>query len=290
MVRGDGRYAILITEDKADRDRLFDRVANDRFTVRPKMYEASPVVGWPRKHQLWPCVRLGSGEVWLELHSSWNPGTVQKRKRSLYFLRGHSHEALLAEGQSLVFIYQGVGNEVDEWTGKREAPFTEIKSTAISSARMWPVVQKGSVDILSPITDSYFSGYFIQSCQNCVATGVTRCRLRIFFMNGDYATRRKACPECRKPLGTMGDIFRECPACGYKSYAIDLRSYILEYTEKELAYYRKEVFQVRRDQFNAALKAKTAKGLMKVAPGTKCFLCSECEVGKKLGCENYGGK
>ena len=276
-----------ITEDKPDRDRLFHRITTDRFSVRPKMYEATPVVGWPRKHQLWPCVRLGSGDVWLR-NSGWNPGNPSKagRKKALYFLRGHSHEALLTEGQSLVFVYEGVGNEVDEWSGDPAAPFTEVKSTAISSARMWPIVKKGSVDILSPLTDSYFSGYFTQSCQNCVATGVTKCRLRIFFMNGDYAGRRKACPECKKPLGELQDILKECPACGYKSYVIDLRSYILEYTGKELAYYRKEVFQVRRDQFKAAQKASTKKGLMRAAPGTKCFLCDGCEVGKELGCEN----
>lgn len=249
----------------------------------------TPKVGWPRKHQLWPCVLLGAGAQWLE-NRNWKPDNPSSgRRRALNFLRGHSHEALLTEHQSLVFIYKGVGNEVDEWTGDPEAPFTEVKSTVISSARMWPIVQKGSVDILSPFSESFFSGYFEQSCQNAVATGVDRCRLRIFFMNGDYAQRRKKCPECGSILGEMHDIYKLCPKCGYKSYAVDLRSYILIFTKAELDHYDKEVFEVRRDQFHRAQEAKSKTGVRKVAPATKCFLCAECSVGKELGCPKYGG-
>lgn len=279
-----------LIEDKADRDRLFHRLIRERFSVRAKPFEVAPKVGWPRKHQLWPCVRLGAGVTWLDAHrpKGWNPNPGSRR-RALYFLRGHSHEALMAEGQSLVFVYKGVGNEVDEWTGDPEAPFTEIKSTALSSAHMWPIVQKGSADILNPIGETKFHGYFIQSCQNCVATGVTKCRLRIFFLNGDYAGRRKACPQCKKPLGPMRDILKECPACGYKSYAIDMRSYILSFSAKERVHFDKEVFHKRRDQYNAAIQASKLSDLLGAAPSSSCFLCSECDAGKALGCLEYRG-
>ena len=106
-------------------------------------------------------------------------------------------------------------------------------------------------------------------------------------MNGDYAQRRKKCPECSKPLSDMKDIYKDCAACGYKSYAVDLRSYILTFTKEELAHYDKEVFEVRRDQFHRATKAKSKSGVRKAAPATKCFLCSGCPTGKELGCPNY---
>ena len=281
-----------IVEDKEDRERLFVGLTEGRFTVRAKAYEASPKTGWPRKHQLWPCVRLGAGTTWLGggLHNEeWKPG-IAKRRRALNFLRGHSHEAMMTSNPSLVFVYRGVGNEVDEWTGDPEAPFTEIKSTVISSARMWPIVQRGEVNILSPYADSFFQGYFEQSCQNAVATGVDRCRLRIFFMNGDYALRRKKCPECSKPLEEMKDIYKECLTCGYKSYSIDMRSYILTFTTEERAYYRREVFKTRRDQFHAAIESTSKTELKVHAPPTSCFLCKECSVGEELGCEKFGGK
>ncbi len=282
-----------ITEDKADREALFHQLTRERFAVRAKGYDPAPVVGWPRKHQLWPCVRLGAGDVWLSRTrrpGAKAPPRKSQMRRALAFLRGHSHEALMADKQSLVFIYEGVGNEVDEWTGEPEAPFTEIKSTNLSSKHMWAIIKVGKVDLLTSFgKDAFFMGYFLQSCQNAVATGVDRCRLRIMFMNGDYASRRTKCPECKGKLGPMKDISKTCTKCGYKSYSIDLRSYILVFTKAEMAYFRHEVFKVRRDQFNRAVEATSKEEVLKLAPPTKCFLCTECDVGKQLGCENYGG-
>lgn len=274
-----------ITEDKADRERLFHRLTKERFSVRAKAYEAAPRIGWPRKHQLWPCVRLGAGLTWLSGSQDWKPRDGS-RQRALNFLRGHSHEALMTTGQSLVFVYKGVGNEVDEWTGEIEAPFTEIKSTVSSSARMWPIVKRGEVELLHPVQESYFHSYFTQCCQNCVATGIDHCRLRIFFMNGEYGQRRVKCPECSKPLGEMKDIYRPCPSCKYKAYSVDLRSYILTFTYQELRHFDKEVFTKRRDQYNHAIKAESAGQLLMRAEPTRCFFCTGCEVGKEIGCEN----
>lgn len=276
-----------IVEDKDDRERLFHRITSERFAVRPKGYEAAPVIGWPRKHQLWPCVRKGAGEVWLDEHEPSPHQTPEQRRRALLFLRGHSHEALMTEGQSLVFIYQGVGNEVDEWTGERDVGFTEIKSTAISSARMWPIVKAGKVDILEAFSESFFSGWFQQCCQNCVATNIKSCRLRVFFMNGEYGERRKKCPECEAPLGQLHDAYKQCTKCGYKAYSTDLRSYILTFTDKELAWHRKEVFSKRRDQFNLAKAAESKDEFLMRAEPTKCFLCKGCGVGQRVGCAEY---
>lgn len=276
-----------IVEDKADRERLFHRITSGVYSVRPKGYEASPNVSWPRKHQLWPCVRKGAGEVWLNEHQPSAHQTPEQRRRALLFLRGHSHEALMTEGQSLVFIYKGVGNEVDEWTGEAGVAFTEIKSTAISSARMWPIVKKGTVDLLNDFDDSFFRGWFQQCCQNCVATDIKSCRLRVYFMNGEYGERRKACPECKAPLGELHDAYKECPKCHYKSYSTDLRSYKLTFTDKELAWHRQEVFTKRRDQFRLAKEASSVDELLMRAEPTKCFLCKGCGVGERIGCENF---
>lgn len=272
-----------IIEDKVDRDRLFHLLTEQRFIVRAKQYEPLHRAGWPRKHELAICVRLGAGARWLREHRNWTPPT--RKGAALNFLRGHSHEALATEGQSIVFVYEGVANEIDEWTGEPDAPFTEIKSTAVSSARMWPIVQRGEVDLLHPFEDSYFDSYFQQCCQNCVATSVDRCRLRVFFMNGDYAHRRKVCPECKATLGNMRDIYKECPACHYKSYSIDLRSYILTFSYNELRHYRRTIFRVRRDQYNLAIQSDSVDQLLMRAEPTQCFLCSECDVGKAIGCE-----
>lgn len=252
------------------------------FQVRPKQYDPVPKVGWPRKHQLWPCVRLGSGQVFLQTEGEANPS----KRRVFNFLRGHSHEALLTRGQQIVIVYEGVANELDEWTGEKVAPFTEIKSTTVSSARMLPIVQRGFVKLLDPFDESYFRMYFEQCAQNCVAAGTDHCRLRVFFMNGEYADRRKACPSCKKPLGDMvSDMYRPCPSCKYKCYAVDLRSYILTFDHKELAFYKDEVFRKRRDQFNLAIQSETKAQLLMRAEPTKTFLCRSCFVGEELGCE-----
>ncbi len=271
-----------IAEDKTDRDRMIRRLSAQMFQVRPKQYDPVPKVGWPRKHQLWPCVRLGAGQVFLQSDGEANPSM----RRVFNFLRGHSHEALLTRGQQIVIVYDGVANEMDEWTGEDIAPFTEVKSTTVSSARMLPIVQKGSVPLLDPLDTTYFRFYFEQCGQNCVAAGVDHCRLRVFFMNGEYADRRKKCPSCQQPLSDMvSDMYRPCRHCGYKCYAVDLRSYILSFSQEELAYYRREVFQKRRDQFNDAIQAETKAQVLERAPGTKTFICRSCHVGEELGCE-----
>ncbi len=271
-----------IVEDKKDRDRMFRRLSAQMFQVRPKQYDPVPRVGWPRKHQLWPCVRLGAGQVFLQ-----NDGPANPSKRRVFnFLRGHSHEALLTRGQQIVIVYKGVANELDEWTGDVEAPFTEIKSTTVSSARMLPIVTRGFVKLLDPFDESYFKMYFEQSAQNSVVANTDHCRLRVFFMNGEYADRRKKCPACQQELSPMvSDLYRPCRSCGYKCYAVDLRSYILTFTPEELAFYDDEVFRKRRDQFNLAVQSETKDQLLMRAEGTKSFLCRSCFVGKELGCE-----
>ncbi len=276
-----------IIEDKADRDALFARLSGSQYTVRAKGYTQTPEVGWARKHQLWPCVRKGSGEVWLSKRGEKVKAQASDRRRSLLFLRGHSHEALLTEGQSLVFVYERVGNEVDEWTGNPDAPFTEVKSTAISSARMWPIVKEGKADIINPLASTYFTGWFQQTCQNCVATGTKTARLRIFFMNGEYGERRKKCPECEAPLGALQDAYKQCERCGYKAYSTDFRSYILKFSALELAHFKREVFKYRRDQFYNSQDAETLPEFLMRAPASRCFLCRGCSVGKQVGCDEF---
>lgn len=275
-----------IVEDVEDRNSLIHILSEERFAVRPKAYDPHPLVSWPRKHQLWPCVREGAGEVWLRKRG-WLP-SARNLRRAFAFVRGHSHEALLTKGQSLIFIYKDVGNEIDEWTGDVEAPFSEIKSTALSSQWMLTLLKKGDIDILSPFSDSKFQNYFEQCCQNCVALGVSTCRLRVFFMNGEYAARRTKCPQCETKMGEMKGIYKECPKCHYKSYAIDLRSYRLTFLPAELAYFDEEVFHVRHDQFFSAKEAKSLAEFRRRAPPTKSFKCQDCPVGQEVRCEFVG--
>ena len=261
---------------------MFRRLSAQMFQVRPKQYDPVPRAGWVRKHEIWPCVRLGAGQRFLQNSAPANPS----KRRVFNFLRGHSHEALLTKAQQVVLVYKGVANELDEWTGEPIAPFTEVKSTTVSSARMLPIVQRGQVKLLDPFDDSYFRLYFEQSGQNCVAAGVDHCRLRVFFQNGEYAERRKKCPSCSQELEPMvSDLYRPCRGCGYKCYAVDLRSYILTYTTEELRFYDDEVFRKRRDQFNLAIQSETKDQLLMRAEPTKSFLCRSCFVGKELRCE-----
>lgn len=274
-----------IIEDKDDRERMFKRLASEAVPIRAKVYEPSPRGGWARQHQLTPCVRLGAGEVYL-LTKGWKPRS--SRRRALHFARGHSHEAIFSDGNPLTIVYKGVACNVDEWTGEPDHPFVEIKSTMASSARMWEIVERGEVDIVHDDKTQFLS-WFRQCLNYCVAVRSHGSRLRVFFMKGEYAERRKACPSCGGALGGITeDTYKPCLSCGYKSYLIDLRSYILTFSQEERTWAWKEVFQRRRDQFYLAVKAESVNELLMRADPTQCYVCPSCDVGQELGCERYG--
>jgi hypothetical protein len=280
---------VKITENKPRRAQLFQQLLSDRFKG-----------GWPHQHELWPCVRLGVAQRFLGA-TGMSFGT---RKRALYWLRGQSAEALIiGVTTSLVkhtFVYEGVIVSPDRWLGEPDLAFDEIKSTALSSARLWPTVKAGEAALLS-FSDIAMHSYYEQCAIYCVATGTSKCGLIIYFLHGDYAERRKKCPE---PLcgGTLGPFQedglykqcnnRKCPAVAasgepYKSYSMDLRAYDLEFSARELAWFHEEVYANRKGQFAAGMQAKTAAGIRKAAKGTKNFYCSGCEPGRLIECENY---
>jgi hypothetical protein len=277
-----------IDENKTRRNALFEQLLRDRFKG-----------GYPHQHELWPCVRSGVAQRILD-RMGIKFGT---RKKALYFMRGESAEALIIGTANSVdkrtFVSMGVIVSPDLWTGDPEVPFREIKSTALSSQRMWQIVRVGSIDLFKD--EPPMRSYFEQCAIYCVATGVDRCGLDVYFLHGDYADRRKKCPEgnCTGMLGEWQEdgFFRACDTCGYKSYMADLRSYDLRYTKAELAYYRDEVFERRRAEFVAAMDAfeaadsDTARlAAALVASPSFNHYCSGCEVGRLVNCENYGRK
>lgn len=270
-----------ITEDKARRDTLFAQMLTQRFKG-----------GWPHQHELWPCVRLGVATRYLQKQGL----TFGTRKRALYWLRGQSAEALIiGVSESLnkrTFVYENVIISPDRWIGEPDLAFDEIKSTALSSARLWPIVKLGSLDILT-FSDIAMHSYYEQCAIYCVATGTRKCGLIVYFLHGDYAERRKKCPE-PKCDGMLGDwqedaLYKQCGKCGYKSYSMDLRSYVLEFSDKEIRWFHDEVFVARRDQFERGLHAKSAAGIRRIAPGTDNFYCGGCEPGRLIECAHYRG-
>lgn len=279
-----------IAEDKPRRDSLFEQMLSDRFKG-----------GWPHQHELWPCVRQGVAQRFLAAQGL----SFGTRKRALYWLRGNSAEALIiGVAESMVkrtFVYEGVIVSPDRWLGEPDLAFDEIKSTALSSARLWSLVrQGGNVSILTD-GELPMRSYYEQCAIYCVATGTHKCGLIVYFLHGDYAERRKKCPEplCGGLLGPWKEdgLYKQCnsPKCPavktsgqpYKSYSMDLRAYTLEFTEAEIAWFHQEVYVNRKAQFNAGLQAKTAAGIRRAAKGTKNFFCGGCEPGRLVECEHY---
>lgn len=277
-----------ITEDKEHRDYLFEKLTEERFKG-----------GFPHQHELWPCVLKGAGERWLRARGHvFRPS----RRQVLYFVRGESGEALIVHLEhpdiKPAFVRHGVIIRPDWWTAslgtgsRHPMDFYEIKTTALSSQNFWKLLQVGDLDILR--RDFISKSYFDQTAIYCVATGVKECGLIVYFLHGDYADRRKNCPNetCDGMLGQemVDNIFRVCTKCGYKSYAIDMRSYRLQFTDEELAWYEQEVFYVRRDQFLVAQEAKTEAGVRKAAEATPNFMCKDCVVGQAIKCPSFGSK
>jgi len=268
---------VKITEDKEAREALFEQL----LAPRPK-------AGHPHQHELWPCVRRGAAERFAQRKGI---DIKPSRRAALYFLRGESAEALIAlpQDRKPVFIYKGVALSPDQWTGEHPAPFTEIKSTNLSSISIWKLVKKGGLELLGPYQIPVRS-YFEQCAIYCVATGTLECKLTVFFQHGDYADRRTKCPECGEPaLGELeNNVYRTCGACKFKTHVIDLRVYRLAYLPEELAYFDREVFDVRAGQFRDAADTVYPDTLRTMTAATPCFLCRDCDPGKVVGCEHYG--
>lgn len=277
---------VRIAEDKAFRDNLFERLMNDRFTG----------YGWPHQHELWPCVRRGLAERWLRAQGT----HLTTRRQSLYYLRGHSAESLIVPDMLWrpVFVHKGVVVRPDWYGGEGERkPFVEVKSTNMSSARLWGLLKEGGRASLIDGEDFPFRSYMEQVAIYCVALGVKRGGLIVLYMHGDYADRRSKCPDCGAKLGEItADIYRLCGACGYKSYIIDLRTYDVEYPDAELGWYDRTIFEDRRKQWEAGVAAafgaqgaaRKAAKIAKLAPGTRSFACGGCAPGREIKCELYG--
>lgn len=271
-----------IKEDKSRRDSLFNQVLSNRFKG-----------GWPHQHELWPCVRLGVAQRFLQARGM----SFGTRKRALYWLRGQSAEALIiGAAESLekrTFVYEGVIVSPDRWLGEPDLAFDEIKSTALSSARLWPLVKENADVDLTSFFDMPMRSYYEQCAIYCVATGTSKCGLIVYFLHGDYAERRKKCPEpkCTGMLGPWQEdgLYKACAVCGYKSYSMDLRAYTLEFTKRELDWFHQEVYVNRKGQFNAGMRAKTEAGIRRATKPTPNFFCGGCEPGRLVGCEHYRG-
>lgn len=287
---------VSITEAHELRDALLENITEDGGIKNDLAAQ----------HDVWPCVRKGAGARWYEKR-----GVTFKLPKSsaLYFLRGKSAEALIAPGQheaAKLVEYKGVAghpdldedvlafmfpNHLDKLRGVKVG---EIKSTNFSSYTWYQAVKEGGID-LGMNRVFKMRNYLEQSANYAVATGTSRTVLIIFFLHGDYADRRTTCPECRNRLGDWDNkpgakdgFFRECSACGYKSKKLDLWVYFLDFDDDVLADVDREVYTVRAGQFYAAQNAPDEASLMSAAPGTPCFYCRDCAIGKRLGCEHAG--
>lgn len=263
-----------IEEDNDARQAVFDRLLTS--TTRS---------GWAHQHHLWPCVRRGAGERWLEQHGQ---SVKPSKAAALYFLRGHSAELLIADHnkERIVLVYKGVACRPDVITGDDVLPFIEIKSTNYSSAALWEFVKAGRVDMSR---DFPMKNYFEQSARYAVALKTTRCRLHIYFTHGDYGDRRTKCPECGNPLGKeyIEDFYKLCGSCGYKSLKIDFRAYTLTFDPDYLDQIDGE-YDTRGDEFRTASKAATIGEVLSLSTPTPNYGCVHCEVGEALNCEFAG--
>jgi len=261
-----------LAEDKAHRERIWDNLT-----------ATADVEGDPaliHQHELLPCVRKGVAARWAKKRGH----NLTDRKSALYFLRGHSAEALIKRSESsLRVVHHGVLCSVDWWHGGK-CHFTEIKSTTLSSRAAWELLRSGEMPLE---TAHKFASWFKQCATYCTAFGIRSCRLLVFFLHGEYAERRRKCPECSGPLED-GRLFKTCQSCGYKSYRIDLRSYILEFTKEELEVIESDVFWTRLSEFLEAQRQTTPEGIITKTTPTPGFLCWSCEAGKLVACPFFG--
>lgn len=272
-----------VIENKEFRQQVFAHLIEDR----------TEKVGPPHFHSLWPCVRLGVAQRLLVRAGR----RFYTPRKALIFLRGMAIEAGLVTPSTRsgsappAIMHRGVLTRPDWWYIDGDPYlFIEVKSTIASSQRMWVLVKQGEVDILGSIrgdVEISFRNYFEQVACYCVALGVNEAGLVVYFLQGDYADRRKHCPECKtkSTLGWSkeqgGDLYQICSKCGYKSYAIDLRAYSLQPTKEELAYFDEEVFVRRKGLFVKAVEA----GEPMAAPPSQGYLCRDCRAGREVGCE-----
>lgn len=291
---------VKITEAHEVREAVFERLLTP-----------SERSDYAAQHDVWPCVLKGAAERWLsERGETFRPA----KSSALYFLRGHSAEALIGGVQEdeklvvrggvachpdgsfndLVALGDGIVDEatrealLDWLEDHNDVAVVEIKSTNYSSFNWYRLVKDGTIPL--DANEKFPMRNYIDQCANyCVATGSTRAVLIIYFLHGDYADRRSKCPECGNRLGDwVDDFYRECDACGYKSKKADLWAYLLEFDDATLRAVDRDVFKVRPAQFYAALRASDEAGVREAADATPNFYCRSCRVGERIGCENAG--
>lgn len=266
---------------------MFVRIEEDneyRRAVFDRLLSSTTKSGWAHQHHLWPCVRRGAGERYMETHGG---APRASNAAALYFLRGHSAELLIADQnkERIVLIYKGVACRPDVITGEHRYPFIEIKSTNYSSATFWNFVKAGQVDMTKAFP---MKNYFEQAARYAVALNVEECRLHVYFTHGDYGDRRTKCPECGNKLGDWeDDFYKVCSGCGYKSMKIDFRAYRLTFDRDYLDQIDGE-YDTRGDEFRAAQKVATIAELRDLTTATPNYACMRCEVGKEMGCEYFG--
>jgi hypothetical protein len=267
---------VIVTESHERREDIFERLRSERNRS-----------GWAHQHELWPCVRKGAAERWLE-----QQGTILKpgKQSALYFMRGN-----MAEGHTenknypkILVVYRGVAATPDQWTGDPLRPFEELKSTNFSSFNWFKIVRDGGID-MSPGNNFPMRNYLEQCAIYCIALRATSCYLTIFFLHGDYADRRKACPACGGTLGDwVEDFYKPCGDCGYKAKKSDLWTYQLDFPPDYLAQLEADVYGYRAPAFYEAIQADTEAQLLELAPPTQNFYCQTCKPGELVGCENAG--
>lgn len=266
---------MIITEDKEYRNKIWDSLTHSADV------EEDPNL--IHQHELIPCVRKGVAARWAKHQGH----VITDRQSALYFLRGHSAEALIRRSDTgLHVVHNGVLCSVDWWTGGRYH-FNEIKSTTMSSRAAWELLKTGEFPLETP---HKFASWFKQCAIYCIAFGISKCRLVVFFLHGEYAERRTKCPECSKPLEELAEtrLYKVCSACAYKSYKIDLRTYLLGFTQDELQAVESDVFNVRQSEFRAARHAQTGAEIVTKTTPTPGFICWSCEPGKLIGCPFFG--
>ena len=282
-----------IREAHAIRDAIFDNL------LAPKERGE-----YASQHDVYPCVRRGVGERWLEAQGR---PVRHTNTSALYFLRGHSAEALIGgiEEESKLIVWNGIafhpdldrqrlermltlsGRIVGEGTLPKAVAFGEIKSTNLSSFNSYKLAEQQDVS-LAPDNDFTMRAYFEQCRNYCIAQRADSCVLIVYTLHGDYADRRTKCPACANKLSDwIDDRYKECGVCGYKSKKIDLWAYFVTFTKAELQEREAELIDNARVYY-AAIASKDETEILTLTNPTECYQCKTCEVGKAIGCENAG--
>lgn len=255
--------------------------------------------GHAHQHELY-CTRRGVAERLMIIKGV---DLAPPRRLALLFVRGNMREGpiaatLQAATGNPAVVYKDVIVRPDVYVNDPQFPFAEIKSTNMTSRNAWELLTTRGGEIVLGEYEGYMASYFWQCCNYCIALGSSQCLLVVYWEHGDYADRRKNCPErgCVKvELGPLVDgFYRDCPQCGYRAYTRDLRTYELEFTQQERDDREADVFDTRAPEFRAAVDKLTIKtSSADVLPMTTAYpqyQCRDCSGGDYVRCEHVGEK